>query len=217
MRKLFIIPAIIISFTSTTFAQKKDSVGKPSIITLKESALFETPQPLVIIDGSKQVTKGSSSLSGIDPNSISSIEILKDSAAIALYGNEGANGVIIISTKGKSGVAGSSFHKLPNDGSTSKISGLTLRPNSNHKSYSLKDSASMKLRNSKIIGQSHPLYIVDGEEMPDYYNSINFNPNDIASITVLKDATSLLTYGSKGKDGVILISTKKAKTTLKKN
>jgi len=51
-----------------------------------------------------------------------------------------------------------------------------------------------------------PIYIVDGV---DYGSNININPNDIASMEVLKDASSTAIYGSRGANGIILITTKK--------
>ncbi|MGV8945803.1 MAG: SusC/RagA family TonB-linked outer membrane protein [Lutibacter sp.] len=60
-----------------------------------------------------------------------------------------------------------------------------------------------------INGNSDPLYVVDG--VP-YLNSIsNINPADIESTTVLKDATATSIYGSRGANGVIVITTKKGK------
>jgi TonB-linked SusC/RagA family outer membrane protein len=54
--------------------------------------------------------------------------------------------------------------------------------------------------------ENDPIYIVDGV----YYGStIDINPNDIASMEVLKDASSTAIYGSRGANGVILITTKK--------
>lgn len=61
-----------------------------------------------------------------------------------------------------------------------------------------------------ISGNSDPLYVVDG--FPS--NSDNFrtiNPNDIESVTVLKDAAALSEFGNRGSNGVILIKTKQAK------
>lgn len=52
-----------------------------------------------------------------------------------------------------------------------------------------------------------PLVIVDG--IPSSLNSVN--PNDIASISVLKDASSAAIYGSRGANGVILVTTKRGK------
>lgn len=57
-----------------------------------------------------------------------------------------------------------------------------------------------------LVGSSNPLILVDNVELP----SIQFiNPNDIESISVLKDAASSSIYGSKAAFGVILITTKK--------
>jgi len=58
---------------------------------------------------------------------------------------------------------------------------------------------------------SSPLYIVDG--MP-YEGSIqNLNPQDIESMTVLKDAAASAIYGARGANGVIIITTKKGKSS----
>src|SRR5690554_232992 len=58
---------------------------------------------------------------------------------------------------------------------------------------------------------SSPLYVIDGFPVG---NSIgqNLNPNDIESISVLKDAASTAIYGARGSNGVILITTKSAKS-----
>lgn len=66
----------------------------------------------------------------------------------------------------------------------------------------------IRIRGTVSIGQVHPLYVVDGifEDNIDY-----LNPNDIESIEVLKDPSSLAIFGVKGATGVIAITTKKAK------
>lgn len=62
---------------------------------------------------------------------------------------------------------------------------------------------------NSINGSNQPLYIVDG--VP-YAGSVSdLNPADIESMSVLKDAASAALYGNKGANGVILITTKKAK------
>lgn len=62
-----------------------------------------------------------------------------------------------------------------------------------------------------INGTSSPLIVVDNAI---YSGSINdINPIDIESISVLKDATSASLYGSKGSNGVIIITTKKGKNS----
>lgn len=58
------------------------------------------------------------------------------------------------------------------------------------------------------VGENTPLVIVDGIEQPYQF----LNPNDIESITVLKDASSAAIYGSRAANGVLLITTKRAKS-----
>jgi len=61
--------------------------------------------PLVIVDGMP------GSLSGISPDNIESIEILKDASSAAIYGSSGGNGVILVTTKkGKAGKTNVSFN-----------------------------------------------------------------------------------------------------------
>lgn len=58
-------------------------------------------------------------------------------------------------------------------------------------------------------GSSSPLYVVDGVPMDEGFNLSSINPQDIASIEVLKDASSSAIYGSRGANGVVIISSKK--------
>ncbi|WP_254412638.1 SusC/RagA family TonB-linked outer membrane protein [Dyadobacter diqingensis] len=88
-------------------------------------------------------------------------------------------------------------------------------------------SVSIKIRGGNSInGANEPLYVIDG--FPVYNNNsyadagvtngptINalatLNPNDIESIDILKDASATAIYGSRGANGVVIITTKKGKT-----
>lgn len=62
------------------------------------TSILGSSEPLFIIDGVK-VTGGPGGLLFLDPNDIKKIEVLKDIGSTAIYGSEGANGVIIITTK----------------------------------------------------------------------------------------------------------------------
>jgi len=69
---------------------------------------------------------------------------------------------------------------------------------------------SMQIRGqNSISGSNDPLVVVDGTIFLGDINDIN--PNDIASVDVLKDATSAAAYGSRSANGVIMITTKKGK------
>ena len=69
---------------------------------------------------------------------------------------------------------------------------------------------------SSVNASSRPLFVVDGVPITNdgntaQRNPLNFlSPNDIANITVLKDASATAIYGSRGANGVILIETKNA-------
>lgn len=69
------------------------------------------------------------------------------------------------------------------------------------------ESSSLKIRGTGTLNDSAPLVLVDGMEM----DLNNVNPNDIASISVLKDAASCAIYGNRGANGVILLTTKRGK------
>ena len=60
---------------------------------------------------------------------------------------------------------------------------------------------------SSISGNTEPLFIIDGVPV-DEDNFRSLNPNDIASLSVLKDAGATAIYGNRGANGVIIIKTK---------
>lgn len=66
------------------------------------------------------------------------------------------------------------------------------------------DSATLRVRGNTTLNSNGPLVLVDGIE----YSMDEINPQDIESITVLKDASSTAIYGSRAANGVILVTTK---------
>ncbi|WP_339654483.1 TonB-dependent receptor [uncultured Salegentibacter sp.] len=70
------------------------------------------------------------------------------------------------------------------------------------------DGGTIRIRGTGTLNQASPMVVIDGVE-----GSLNdVQPNDIANISVLKDAASAAIYGSKAANGVILITTKTGKT-----
>ena len=74
---------------------------------------------------------------------------------------------------------------------------------------------SVRIRGATTInGATEPLFIIDG--LPIQAGSggslVGINPNDIASIEVLKDAADLAFYGMRGSNGVIIVKTKHSNT-----
>jgi TonB-dependent starch-binding outer membrane protein SusC len=69
-------------------------------------------------------------------------------------------------------------------------------------------NAGIKVRgNNSLQYGGNPIYVVDGVIMERDFNMINLN--DVASVNVLKDASSTALYGSRGANGVVIITTKK--------
>lgn len=66
----------------------------------------------------------------------------------------------------------------------------------------------VRIRGISTTGDNNPLWVIDGiPSSPNY-----LNPNDIESMDVLKDAASTAIYGSRGANGVIIVTTKKGKS-----
>lgn len=87
----------------------------------------------------------------------------------------------------------------------SKVAGVQVNQNSGNPGSGLK----VRIRGvNSFSGGNDPLYIIDGFFGADVQS---LNPDDISSISVLKDASATALYGSQGANGVILITTKRGK------
>lgn len=129
-------------------------------------------EPLYIIDGIKQ-SSGAAPLSQLDPSNIESITVLKDAQSYAVYGAEGANGAILITTKARAEL--------------------------------------LKAENELNLADFNGVLVLDG--VVSSVEEVNkINPNQIESVTVLKNAADTKAYGEKGKNGVILIRTKNGRS-----
>lgn len=86
-----------------------------------------------------------------------------------------------------------------------KVAGLDLTASSGKAgadlSFTIRGERSLKASNA-------PLILVDGI---DYGTTLDINPSDIESIEVLKDASSTAIYGTRGANGIIIVTTKKGK------
>ncbi len=118
-----------------------------------------------------------------------------------------------------------SFKNIPSIGPQQMLQGQAAGVQVVNSTGVLGSSASVRIRGaSSISGGGSPLYVVDGVPLNDGANGsfssqqgasaplnplIDLNPNDVESMTVLKDAAAVAIYGSRGANGVILIKTKR--------
>jgi len=135
--------------------------------------------PLIIIDG-KESTHAT--LEKLKADEIESISVLKDASATAVYGEKSKKGVVIVTTK--------------------RIF------NSPEVLVKEKDNSRIIVRIEGLSSDISPLLIIDGEESsPAIFKELE--PDEIESISILKDASATAVYGEKGKKGVIIVITKK--------
>jgi TonB-dependent SusC/RagA subfamily outer membrane receptor len=145
--------------------------------------------PLYIIDG-----KMVNSISNIKREDISAIDVLKDASAINLYGETAKNGVIVVTTK----------RNVEESGENSRNNVKSF----NGQVKKDRQDSSKGLDIHGINKDNPPLILIDGEEQP--YSSLNeISPANIESFSIMKDKSATVSYGEKGKNGVILIVTKK--------
>jgi TonB-linked SusC/RagA family outer membrane protein len=70
----------------------------PAVLIRGQNSLTAASGPYIVVDGIP-LSKTGGSINDINPNDIASVDILKDASAVAIYGVNGANGVILITTK----------------------------------------------------------------------------------------------------------------------
>ncbi|MFI3285838.1 MAG: SusC/RagA family TonB-linked outer membrane protein [Rikenellaceae bacterium] len=111
-------------------------------------------------------------------------------------------------TGANSNIAGDAIAELKPATAMEALQGVVPGLSVTRNSGSPGAGTSITIRGMGTIGDSDPLFIVDGVSVGD----INYlNPSDIASIDVLKDAASAAIYGARAANGVVLVTTKKGK------
>lgn len=99
-----VLQAVQGATAGVTITQSSSIPGDaPSALVRGQNSINANSGPYIVVDG-VPINKTGGSLNDIAPSDIESMEILKDASATAIYGTNGANGVILITTKhGKSG------------------------------------------------------------------------------------------------------------------
>lgn len=94
-----VLQAVQGAVAGITVSQTSSVPGKaPSALIRGQNSINANSGPYVVVDGIP-LTKTGGTLNDINPNDIASMEILKDASSVAIYGTNGANGVILVTTK----------------------------------------------------------------------------------------------------------------------
>ena len=106
-------------------------------------------------------------------------------------------------------VKGEQLQKTPAAGLDQALQGVAAGVTVNSSTGQPGAAAEVRIRGIGTVNDSAPIYVVDGVIV----DNINYlSPSDIASTEILKDASATAIYGSRGANGVILVTTKKGGT-----
>ena len=118
------------------------------------------------------------------------------------YGSQAKKDV----TGAVSSIKGDQLQNVPVSGATQAIQGRVAGVNVVRNGGSPGSAGSIRIRGTGTINNADPLIVIDGIPAGDL-NSVN--PNDIASVEILKDASASAIYGTRAANGVVIVTTKR--------
>jgi TonB-dependent SusC/RagA subfamily outer membrane receptor len=169
MKKILL--AICLFASVGAMAQNSPKISQPAAVSGNTFG-----KPLVLLDGEKYY----GDINQLDSKSVASITVLKNKDAIQRYGEQAANGVIIITSRAAAAKADS---------------------------IAVKDSLAVKNKPNPSLTSAEPVYIIDGEKADSIKFKV-LNPKDIDKIEIIKDANVTALYGPQGSNGIIKVTTK---------
>ena len=197
------VPGVTVTVVGTTIATTTNSNGQYELKNVPKTA-----QIIFTMIGMQSHTENVNGRTTIDANLNSDSENI-DEVVVVGYGTQKKSVVsgAVTAVKGDE-LAKSSSVNLSN-GLAGRLPGVTATQSGGEPGY---DGSNIRIRgiNSLAGGNSSPLIVIDG--VPSRAGGIDrLNPNDIESVSVLKDASAAI-YGSRAGNGVILITTKQGKS-----
>ena len=229
MRKLFFILMAVLACTFGAFAQTRTIKGIVLDAANDEPLIGATVTPVGSGQGVATDIDGNFTLT--IPNSVKEIRVsyvgytaatfkVKNDMVVKLQSTaENLDDVVVVAygTQKKSSITGAistvdaeEIAKRPVSSATAALEGSTPGITVTGNYGSPGESPTILIRGiGTVNGSTAPLYVVDG--VPFGGNISDLNPEDIESMSVLKDAASAALYGNRASNGVILITTKRPK------
>ncbi len=178
---------------------------KPKTVTIYGVKDVPGNPPLLVLNGS---IVSQDEFQTLNPNTIETINVLKDASATSLYGEKAEHGVIIVTTKaGKAGdyiVENKEKVKLELRGTAErtevtetagKTAGIVLR------------GKGKTVNIQGVDNETKALWVIDGKVVTEE-ERLQLDPDTIKTVTIMKDASGTGKYGSAAKNGVIEITLK---------
>ena len=220
LRRVMVLPVLIITISLVSIklharekietkveSIKKQIVSlisdttKPTIISIKADTIDQKTKPAYFVEGVRITEQ---EMKSIAADNIKSINVLKGESAIKKYAKDGKNGVVEIILKDIQ-----RKDQLPNK-EWSNINANQNQIKSLEMANGVKIEFKGKLNIDTAVGDKKtPLYILDGVPLKTSIELSKLNPEEFESVSVLKNPSSISLYGNEGKNGVILITTKK--------
>lgn len=173
---------------------------RPAIISIKADTVDQRNKPVYFVEG---VKISEQEMKAIPLENVKSINVMKGESAIKKYSNEGKNGVVEIFLKDPQ-----RKDQLPNK-DWSNINVSQYYSSSLSRIFNLEYVNGVKVEFKSALDtavRKNPLYVLDGVPIKDFKG---ISPIEIESMNIMKDPSSTSLYGDAGKNGVILITTKK--------
>jgi TonB-dependent starch-binding outer membrane protein SusC len=193
------IPGTNIIIKGTTTGTTTDAEGKFSLSVNDNSAVLEISS---IGYGTQEIVVGTQTMINVVMNP--ELTTLSEVVVIG-YGSQKREDV----TGSISSVSAATLEKVPVTSLDQSLQGRAAGVQIVNNDASPGGNVSVLIRGigSLANGGNKPLYVVDGYPTSEGIN--NINPNDIATIDVLKDASATAVYGVRAANGVVIITTKK--------
>jgi TonB-linked SusC/RagA family outer membrane protein len=195
------IPGVYVLVKGTTIGTTSDVDGKYTIEVPDNATLVFT------FIGMKNVEESADNRSQIDVTMIADVAQL-DEVVVVGYGTQRKADV----TGSVASVSGKELSERPVNSLAQALQGRAAGVQVSQTSNAPGGGVSIRIRGGNSIqGGNEPLYVVDGYPLINESGS-SINPNDIESIDILKDASATAIYGSRGANGVVIITTKRGKS-----
>ncbi|PRD54099.1 SusC/RagA family TonB-linked outer membrane protein [Sphingobacterium gobiense] len=193
------ISGVSVAIVGTSTATQTDENGDYGVSVTNGGTLSFTS----IGYAAKRVTIGNESTINV---TLQSLETSLDEVLVVAYGTVDKHSHVGSSAQ----INSKEFENRPLTNVTSALVGSAPGVQGTLSGGAPGSGAGIRVRGFGSINASNdPLYVVDG--IPYDAGTANLNPDDIESIAVLKDAATTALYGSRGANGVIMVTTKKGK------
>jgi TonB-dependent starch-binding outer membrane protein SusC len=197
------LPGASVLIKGTTQGTTSDIEGKFTIAANSNTTLVFS----FVGYTSKEVVVGNQTIINVELLS----DNLLDDVVVIGYGTQKKSDL----TGSVSSISAKEISQVPNSRVDQALQGRAAGVQVTQTSGAPGSGTSIRVRGgNSITGSNEPLWVIDGIVVGSDFNLNNINSNDIKSIEVLKDASSIAIYGSRGANGVVLVTTKSGNSTV---